>query len=138
MPAQLGVLDTSVFLAVFFPNDPNARRCADIIRALEDGRAVGWIDPLVVHELSYAAQRIRRFSSPAGIQEYVSSIIRLEGVQAEDKESLLEALSRWAVEGVSFVDAWLAVRAKGHSARVCTINEKDFPGTENTFFTADL
>jgi predicted nucleic acid-binding protein len=138
MTVQLGYLDTNLFLTVFFLGDPDARRCADIIQALEDGRAEGWIDPLVVHELTYVAPRTRRFPSLLGIQKYIASIILLGSVQAEDKEGLLEALARWATEGVSFVDAWLSVRAKRRQTAICTLNERDFPETRNTFFTAEL
>lgn len=138
MTVQLGWLDTNLFVHALFPGDRQHARCREIIRALEEGAAEGWVDLLIVHELTYVLGRLRVFPNRAAIQHYIRTILLNPNIQAADKAALLEVVARWATEGVGFADAWLTMLAQRHGLAVCSANVADFPGVDNTFASADL
>src|SRR6184192_1522732 len=139
MPEQLGWLDTNLFVHALFPREPHHARCRAIVRALEEGRAEGWLDPLVVHELSYVLSRLgQRFPTRTAIEEYLRGILLIDAIHADDKAGLLEAVARWEIGRTGFADAWLAVRARRRGLPVCSVNQADFGSMPNTFLTARL
>jgi predicted nucleic-acid-binding protein len=133
MTVQLGYLDTNIFVHSLYPNDRHYLRCREIIAALESGAAQGWIDRIVVYELTFILARGKRFPDRPALTEYVRSIITMGGVRVEDEELLITALDRWANQGVSFADAWLFVQAMASGQPICTVNARDFKGAVNTF-----
>jgi predicted nucleic acid-binding protein len=138
MSEQLGWLDTNLFVYVLFPNDPHHSRCAALMRALQDGRTEGWIDTVVVHELTYVLSRTGLFPTRQAVHAYIRSILLTDTIHADDKDGLVDAVSRWATLGVGFADAWLAVLARRRQIPVCSVNEDDFPDTPNVFRTAEV
>jgi predicted nucleic-acid-binding protein len=134
LPRVLGLLDTNVVVRSLFPTDPHCPRCLAILAALEQGEAEAWIDVTVVHELTYVLGRLPTFSR-ADVHTYVRGVLLAEGVHADEKAALIEALDRWAIGSTGFVDAWLAVLARRHGLPVCSINAGDFPDVPNTFTT---
>jgi predicted nucleic acid-binding protein len=60
---DLGWIDANIFIHALFRNDPFYRRSRAIIDVLEAGEAECWIDPLVVHELTYVLLRQSQFAS---------------------------------------------------------------------------
>ena len=133
MSAQLGYLDTNLFVHALFPRDPQHPRCQAIVTALGQGTVEGWIDPLVIHELTYVLLRLRPFPDRAAVEVYLRDLLRYPGVQAPQRPLLLAALSRWASRGGGFVDAWLATLALTDGQPVCSANVRDFPDVDNTF-----
>ena len=137
-PVQLGWLDTNIFLHALLPNDRHYPRCRSILRALEEGRAEGWIDVTIVHELTYTLRRLPGFGDRALICAYIEQILGVAQIRADDKQALREALGNW-LQRDGFVDVWLAVLAERRGLPVCSVNERDFPvGLDNTFRSADL
>lgn len=132
-PAALGYLDTNLFVHALHPNDPHAPRCRALLTALADGTATGWLDVVVVYELTFILARRRRFPDRAAIERYLRGIIAAPGVQTEDRQTLLAALSRWTMHGVGFADAWLLARAHATGLPICSVNARDFSGIPNTF-----
>lgn len=132
---QFGWLDANLFIHALFENDPHMPRCREILGALEEGTGEGWIDPVTVHELTYALPRARpdTFRSRMDTFDYLVRFLVLETVQAVGKEVLIAALRRWADSGVRFGDARLAVLAEHGGRTVCTVNRRDFEGIANTF-----
>ncbi len=130
---QLGWLDTNIFIHALFPRDPHYPRCQELLRALDEGTAEGWLDPMVVHELSYVLGRLPAFRDRAAIAGYLRPILLTEQILTDDKPALLAAVARWTARGGGFVDAWLAVLAHRHELPVCSVNADDFPDVENTF-----
>lgn len=135
MTEELGWLDTNIFVHALFPNDPYYRRCKAIVDGLESGEVVGWLDPVIVHELSYVLRRLPMFKDKRDIHQYLRSIVLCDNVFMDDKQAVIEALVRWeAMEGLSFADAWLTALSHQRSARtVCSVNQSDFAGVPNTF-----
>lgn len=119
-------------------SDPYRAQGLAILEALEDGVSEGWIEPLVVHELTYVLSRLPAFRDRAAVHRYLQTILLKEGVQAADKSALLAALTRWRTEGSGFVDSWLAVLAWRRGLPVCSVHAQDFPDLPNTFSRADV
>ncbi len=135
---ELGWLDTNVFIHALFRNDQNRARCLEILGLLRDGSAEGWIDPVVVHELTYVLTRLGQFRNRSALFEYVNSVLTLDAVRADDKETLLEALDLWAAtDSLSFADARLTVLANKRGLPVCSANDRHFPGVVNSFRPPD-
>ncbi|HXT35500.1 MAG TPA: PIN domain-containing protein [Chloroflexota bacterium] len=134
----LGWLDTNIFVHALFKNDPQHDRCRAVLQALQDGRATGWVDVLVVHELTYVLGRLPQFTSRAVIHEYIRGILAPATIHADDKQALLSTLARWATENVGFADARLAVLAQARGLPICSANQRDFTGVTNSFVTVHL
>jgi predicted nucleic acid-binding protein len=130
---DLGYLDTNLFVHALYPNDPHYPRCRAILSTLADDQAVGWLDAIVVYELTFILARRRRFPDRQAIARYVRGIIEAPGVMAPDKQALLTALDRWVAQGVGFADAWLFARSVTDSVSICSANSRDFGGVQNTF-----
>ncbi len=135
---RLGWLDTNIFVHALFTNDTQHDRCSAILQALQEGRAHGWVDVVIVHELTYVLGRLPQFPSRAAIHEYIRGILSPASIHADDKQVLLAGLARWATESVGFADARLAILAEAGGSPICSANRRDFPGIGNSFDTARL
>jgi predicted nucleic acid-binding protein len=134
---QFGCLDTNIFVHALHRGDSNFDRCRAILTAIEEGQATGWIEITVLHELTYVLGRLPSFPDRAAIHSFIQSILRLDGIQAQDKTALMETLTRWATQRGGFIDAWLAVVAQRRNIPICSVNIRDFPDMENTFLTGE-
>lgn len=120
-------------VTLLFPQDRNFPRCQALATALRRGEAEGWIEPLVIHELTYVLQRTGRFPTRDASHEYIRGILLIDSIHADDKDALLDATARWAIDGVRFTDAWIGVLAGRRKLPVCSVNIRHFPTIENTF-----
>jgi predicted nucleic acid-binding protein len=135
----LGWLDTNIFVHAIIPGHKEYARCVQIIDALADGRAEGWITPVVLHELAYVLGRFPAYRSRAVVAAYLLDILDAPGVLAEDKPVLLATMGRWmAGVPLGFVDAYLAELAARDGLPVCSANACDFPATPNSYATAAI
>lgn len=137
MPEQLGWLDTNLFVHSLHTNDPHRARCTELLQALQSGDAEGWIDSVVVHELTYVLSRQSQFPNRHAVLRYIRRILLASGVRTDDAEGLLDAVTLWAARGISFADAWLTIRAARRGLPVCSVNVRDFPATPNTYRSDD-
>lgn len=139
MAAQLGWLDTNVFVHALQPNDREYARSRALLDALADSRAEGWLSPLVMHELTYVLGRFPAYQTRAAIQTYLLAILASPGMRVEDKPTLIATVARWSVSAsIGFVDAYLAELAQRDAVPVCSANARDFPVTPNSYVTAVL
>jgi predicted nucleic acid-binding protein len=131
---QYGWLDATIFIHALFEQDPHMPRCRRILHGLEDGRAQGWVDPVTIHELTYALPRARprEFRTREDVFQYISRFLVLDTVKADDKDGLIQALRLWVDRGVKFGDARLTAQAERRRMPVCTVNERDFSRVRNT------
>jgi predicted nucleic acid-binding protein len=132
---QFGWLDATVFIHALFENDPHMQRCRQILRTLERGGGQGWVDPVTIHELTYALPRVRpeSFRSREDVFGYLTRFLALDSIHADDKEALISSLRLWVERGVKFGDARLLALAQQRGAPVCTVNQRDFGGVENSY-----
>ncbi|HZS92011.1 MAG TPA: PIN domain-containing protein [Chloroflexota bacterium] len=137
MAVEVGWLDTNIFVHALSTTDAHYARCNEIINALIDGRAVGRLSPLVLHELSYVLSRRPRFTR-ATIQTYLATIVNTAGIHAPDKPMLVAAVDRWGNGTMGFVDAYLTELAGRDGIPICSVSARDFPATPNSYATATL
>ena len=105
-----GLLDTNVFVHAQ-TNDDLSEECARFLTALQLGRVRARLEPMVLHELSYARPHYRKPMTREQIGEYMLAVLSWPGVQGE-KELMIDAVNRWlAKPGLSFVDAYLSALA---------------------------
>ncbi len=122
-----GLLDTNVFIHAH-TTDHYADECRRFLATLEAGGARAYIDPLVLHELSYALPHYVQQMTRAQVGEYLLMVLSWEGIQG-DKDLMVDAVERWrALAGLSFVDAYLAALARRRQAPVYTKNVRELAG----------
>ena len=118
-----GLLDTNVFVHSL-TRDPQSEECRRLLRAIQSGQERAVLDALVVHETTYALQRVVRLSR-TDAANYLLDVLGWPGIIA-DRALLIDALSRWrATAGLGFVDAYLAARAARDGAPVYTKNVRE-------------
>ncbi|MBI2964752.1 MAG: PIN domain-containing protein [Chloroflexi bacterium] len=122
-----GVVDTNVFIHAQ-THDALADECLDFLEAIEEARLQARLDPMVLHELSYALPHYRRGMSRDEVAEYLLVILAWEGIVA-DKSTLIQSVERWRdTDGLGFVDAYLAVVASTEGAPVYSKNVRELRG----------
>ena len=119
------MFDTSVCLG-FLSNDPSKVSTTALLDEIRTGRTLVEIDPLVVHELTYGYPRHHPGSTRVQIYEALEELLAWPGVIGP-KEIIRLALERWQSDlGLSFVDAFLVIRAELERLPVYTLNRRDF------------
>ena len=125
MPRGLGLFDTSAFLHSLYDNPWRASAEA-LLRDIAAGGTHVEIDPLVVHELTYAYVRHRPGATRSEVVVVIDELLSWRGVM-EPKDVIRMALARWESDlALSFVDAYLGVRSELENLPVYTVNRKDF------------
>lgn len=118
-----GLLDTNVFVHSLARDAPS-EECRRFLRAVQSGQVQAYLDPLVVHETTYALQRIVRMSR-ADIADYLIDVLNWPGIVA-DRTILLDTLGRWRDSvGLAFVDAYLAARSVRDGSPIYTKNVRE-------------
>lgn len=114
-----GLVDTSVFLHAQ-THDVHAEECVRFLEAVRQGRVHVRLEPLVLHELSYALPRYRRQMTRAQVAHYLLTIVGWQGFVC-DTTVLTGAVERWRdTPGLAFVDAYLSAIAARDGCPVYT------------------
>lgn len=116
-----GLLDTNVFIHAQ-TRDEHSEECLEFLETLRAGRRQAQIEPLVLHELSYALPHYRKGMSRSEVAEYLLAILGWDGVGG-DKDLMVSTVQRWRdTPGLAFVDAYLAALAIRDGCVVYTKN----------------
>lgn len=119
-----GLVDTNVFLHAQ-TRDPHAEECRDFLQGLRDGQGVAQLEPLVLHELSYALPHYRKGMSRAEVGEFLLAILGWPGILG-NKNVMIDAVTRWQdTPGLAFVDAYLAALARERPCSIFTKNVRE-------------
>jgi predicted nucleic acid-binding protein len=122
-----GLLDTNVFLHAF-TSDSHSAECRSFLAALEHGTQQAWLDPIVLHELSYSVRHYLKQVTPDVIAAYLLGVLSWPGVKG-DKDLMIQAVERWRqAPTIGFVDAYLAALAARSDVQIFTKNVRDFAG----------
>jgi predicted nucleic acid-binding protein len=122
-----GLLDTNIFIHAH-STDAHAGECRQFLAALEAGQVRAHLEPLILHELSYALPRYVKQMTRQDVAEYMLMLLSWEGVVGE-KDLMAEAVQRWAgTPGLSFADAYLAALASRQGCVVFTKNLRELRG----------
>jgi predicted nucleic acid-binding protein len=119
-----GLLDTNLFVHAM-AKDSHGVECARFLRSLELGHQRAYLDPMVVHEVTYALPRVVKGLSRVAIATYLEKVVRWPGIVC-DRPLLEEALARWKrTHGLGFVDAYLAARASRDGVPIFSKNVRE-------------
>ena len=122
-----GLLDTNVFIHAH-ASDSSTDECRRFLQALEAGRLRAQLEPLILHELSYALPHYVKQMTREQVAEYLLMVLSWEGVQGE-KDSMVDAVQRWRnTPGLSFADAYLAALATARQCPVYSKNVRELEG----------
>jgi predicted nucleic acid-binding protein len=106
---ETGLLDTNIFIHAH-STDSAAAECQLFLSALESGRIRARLEPLILHELSYALPRYVKQMTRQDVAAYMLMVLNWDGVEGE-KEVMVASVQRWAsTPGLSFADAYLAAQ----------------------------
>lgn len=120
-----GLVDTNVFIHAQ-THDALSEECLRFLEGLQSGRLQAQIEPLVLHELSYALTHYRKGMARVEVAEYLLAILGWDGITGE-KSLLVNAVERWRDSpGLAFVDAYLAALAADHGCPVYSKNLAEF------------
>jgi predicted nucleic acid-binding protein len=120
----VGLIDTNVFIHAL-THDSQAEECLRFLDALAAGELQAQLEPLVLHELSYAVRHYRKGMSRPEIAEYLLAVLAWQGVLA-DKGLLVKVVERWRDHpALAFVDAYLATLAATQRCPVYTKNASE-------------
>jgi predicted nucleic acid-binding protein len=116
-----GLLDTNVLLHAQ-TTDRHSTECRRFLAALEAGRSRARLEPLVLHELSYALRHYLKQLTREDVARYLLTVLSWDGVTGE-KDLMTDAVQRWASSrDLAFVDAYLAAVAARRGCAVYTKN----------------
>ena len=122
---ETGLLDTNVVIHAF-ASDSLSDECERFLRALREGQLRAILEPVVVHELTYALPHFVQQMTRSDVAAFLLDLIGWEAVQA-DKANLARALEHWRDSpGLGFVDAYLGALALSFDQPVFSKNVRDF------------
>lgn len=119
-----GLLDTNIFLHAQ-TTDAHSDECRQFLSALARGTQQAWLEPLVIHELSYVFRRYVQQATKEDVASYLRTVLSWPGIRG-DKDLMIDAVERWsATSDLAFVDAYLAALASRRGAAVFTMNVRE-------------
>ena len=122
-----GLLDTNVFIHAQ-TTDHLSEECRRFLVAVERGEIRARLEPVVIHELSYALKRYRQQMTRDQIAEYLRTVLLWPGIHGETTV-MLDAVDRWEQHpNIGFADAYLAALAAARAYSVYTKNIRHFTG----------
>jgi predicted nucleic acid-binding protein len=118
-------LDANVLLR-YLTDDPPlmAEQAAALLARAERGEVLLRVSPLVVAEVVWVMLSFYRHPK-AQVAEVLISLLRADGLRADDGRQVIGALEAMAALNVDFVDAYLAEVARARGEAVCSF-EQDF------------
>src|SRR5688572_1224877 len=119
-----GLLDTNVFIHAL-SRDALSAECRTFLDRLKQGLERANLDPLVVHELTYALPRVHQHMSRSDVATHILGVLAWPGIVGE-KQLLREAIDRWdQTPSLGFVDAYRAARASQEGVSIYTKNVRE-------------
>ncbi len=105
-----GYVDANVILR-FITGDPPemAAHSAALFRSVENGDTVLLVDEIVIAEVVWVLESFYHYKA-SDIAPVVREFLLQEGVEAEGKAIILEALSLYETRSVDFADALIAAQ----------------------------
>lgn len=120
----VGLVDTNVFIHAL-THDSCSEECLRFLEAVQRGEVRVQLEPIVLHELSYALPHYRRGMTRAQVAEYLLAVLGWEGVTGE-KGLLADAVERWRdTPRLAFVDAYLAALALREGRQIYSKNVRE-------------
>ena len=116
-------VDANVLLRFITGEPPElAKRSARLMSKVERGEIVLVLPSLVTAEVIWVLKSFYRYSLEQ-IAEVVIPLISADGIEAEDRELMVQAINLAREKNVDFIDAVLALKAAGEAESVCSFDE---------------
>lgn len=106
------------------PRDLAERASRTMLRA-ERGEVLLVLSPLVVAELVWVLKSFYRHSYE-DIAQVLLPLFSADGLEVEDRETMIRAIELARDRNVDFIDAVTSLQAARHGETVCTFDETDF------------
>lgn len=115
-------VDANVLLR-FLTGEPKelAGKAASLMARAENGEVTLVVSPLVVAEAVWVLKSFYRHSLE-DIAGVLVPLMRADGVEVEDRETLTQAIELARDKNVDFVDAALTLQAARHGEPVCSFD----------------
>lgn len=124
-----GLLDTTIFVHAQ-TTDERSDECRQFLLALQQGDISARLEPVVLHELTYALRHYRKQLTKGQIGEYLLAVLSWPGIRG-DLDLMTDAVYRWIdTPGLGFVDAYLSAMAARDDRPVYTMNVREFAGQD--------
>ncbi len=121
-----GLLDTNVFLHAQ-AHDAHTEVCRRLLHAIAAGDRAAWIDPMVLHELTYVLPRYVKGMPRCAVSLYVRTVLSWPGIRMEDKPFWTSVLDTWDGDPqLNWTDAVLVERSRQTGGGIWTQNVRDF------------
>ena len=100
--------------------------CRRFLKDVAAGNVMVTIEPIVVHELTYAISRVRKDLDRKAVADTI--LVLLSGAGVDEPTGLIAgAVEAWRdTPQLSFVDAYLGAKSLAEDRPVYTVNRKDF------------
>jgi predicted nucleic acid-binding protein len=120
-------VDTNVFIHAQ-THDALAEECLRFLEAVQRGEIEVRLEPMVIHELSYALPHYRKGMTRNEVSQYLLAVLAWKGITGE-KDLMVNAVERWRDSvRLAFVDAYLAALAAEMQCPVFTKNVAELEG----------
>lgn len=115
-------VDANVLLR-FLTGDPPelAERAARLMSRAEDGKVVLVVSSLVVAEVIWVLKSFYRYPFEE-IARVVIPLVGADGVEAEDRQLIVQAITLAQEKNVSYIDAFVALQAARQQESVCSFD----------------
>lgn len=115
-------LDTNVVVR-FLTKEPAplAQRANRLLAKAQAGEITLRVTPIIVAEMVWVLRTVYG-REPGEIAAGLSALLRADGIAADQRDTLLEALDLMLAEHVAFPDAYVAVSARQADEPVCTFD----------------
>jgi len=115
-------LDANVVVR-FLTKEPlaMAQRAERLLARAQAGEIALRLTPITVAEIVWVLTRIYR-REPGEIAAGLSALLRADGIYADQRDTLLEALDLMVEKRVAFPDAFVAISARQADEPVCTFD----------------
>jgi predicted nucleic acid-binding protein len=125
--SRSGLLDTNCILHAH-THDAFSAECRRFLAALEAGNISARLEPLILHELSYALPHYLKQMTRSDVADYLLMVLAWPGVRG-NKATMVDAVQRWRdTAGLAFADAYVAAVATRDGLSVFTKNVRELRG----------
>jgi predicted nucleic acid-binding protein len=116
-------VDANVLVRFLTKEPPElAERSAALMSRAERGEVMLVVPSLVVAEVIWVLKSFYRYSLDE-IAQVLIPLLSANGVEAEDREIMIQAMTLAHKKNVDFIDAVLALKATRHEESVCSFDD---------------
>jgi predicted nucleic acid-binding protein len=103
-------VDANVILRFLTGDPPDmTEKAAQLLQAIEDGHVTLTVDDIVIAEVVWVLQSFYHHTV-GDIATVLRDFLLQDGIQAEEKDTLLQALTLYETKNIDFADALIATR----------------------------